>query len=149
MTIQLTHQPIDPADVLRQVSAADAGATVLFVGTTRRWTGPRRTEFLVYESYRAMAEEQLAQLAAAAQRQWNLLGVLVVHRLGRVDVGEASVAIAVSAAHRAEAFEAGKWLIDRIKETVPIWKQEHWENGTSQWVHPRRSDTEDHERPPQ
>ena len=83
-----------------------------------------------------MAERMLADLGSEAQRRWPLLGCAIVHRVGELAVGEPSVAIAVSAAHREPAFEAGKWLIDRIKEAVPIWKEEHWTDGTSQWVHP-------------
>lgn len=136
MQIELTDQPIDPAVVLQTVHSVDAGATVLFVGTTRRMTGDRQTESLDYECYREMAEEQLRRLAGEAQQQWALLGIGIVHRLGRVPVGEPSVAIAVSSAHRAPAFEAGRWLMDRIKEVVPIWKRERFADGTTQWVHP-------------
>ena len=134
--IRLTDRPIDVAAVLDDVRSPAAGAVVLFLGTVREWTGPRQTRFLRYESYAAMAERVLIDLRTEAQRRWPLLGCSIVHRLGELAVGETSVAIAVSAAHREPAFEAGKWLIDRIKEAVPIWKEEHWADGTSQWVHP-------------
>jgi molybdopterin synthase catalytic subunit len=134
--IELTHLPIDLVSVLRSVQSPEAGAVVLFVGTTRETTDGRRTRWLDYEAYPAMAERILADLEAEARRRWPLAGCAIVHRLGRVEVGEASVAVAVSSAHRGPAFEAGQWLIDRLKESAPIWKQEHWADGTCQWVHP-------------
>lgn len=134
--IQLTHQPIDTQEVLRQAGSHLAGAIVLFLGTTREVTGQRRTLWLDYECYREMAERKLAELETAARDRWPLTGCVLVHRLGRVDLGEASVAVAVSSPHRRQAFEAGQWLIDTLKESVPIWKQEHWADGGSEWVHP-------------
>jgi molybdopterin synthase catalytic subunit len=136
--IHLTDTPIDVAAVLEEVRSPAAGAVVLFLGTVRESTGQRQVRFLRYESYAAMAERTLLDLQGEAQGRWPLTGCAIVHRLGEMAVGETSVAIATSAAHREPAFEAGKWLIDRIKETVPIWKQEHWADGTSQWVHPQQ-----------
>jgi molybdopterin synthase catalytic subunit len=109
---------------------------VLFLGTTREFTGQRRTVSLDYECYEQMAVTKLGELEAEACRRWPLVGVCIEHRLGRIPPGEISVAIAVSAPHRAAAFEAGKWLIDTIKQIVPVWKKENWSDGTSQWVHP-------------
>jgi molybdopterin synthase catalytic subunit len=134
--IQLTREPIDAAKVLGLVSSAQAGAVVLFLGTTRELTGDRRTLWLDYDCYAAMAERKLADLETEARARWSLVECAVVHRLGRVDLAEASVAIAVSSAHRHAAFEAGQWLIDTLKQVVPIWKQEHWADGSSEWVHP-------------
>ena len=134
--MRLTDQPIDVSAVLGAVASSAAGAVVLFLGTARETTAGRKTEALVYECYREMAEKKLAQLEAEAKSRWELVGAAIVHRLGRLKPGEVSVAIAASAAHRQVAFEAGKWLIDRIKETVPIWKQECWADGTCEWVHP-------------
>ena len=134
--IELTHQPIDVPAVLRAVESPVAGAVVLFLGTTRGLTAGRRTAALDYECYPEMAHKKLAELAAEAARRWPLVACTMVHRLGRLEVGETSVAVAVSAAHRQAAFEAGQWLIDAIKEAVPIWKRELWADGTSQWVHP-------------
>ncbi len=79
---------------------------------------------------------QLDELEAEARRRWPLAGCAIVHRVGRVEVGEASVAVAVSAPHRDEAFTAARWLIDTIKQVVPFWKQEHWADGASEWIHP-------------
>lgn len=136
MTVLLTHQPIDRQRVLDQVQSTRAGAVVLFLGTTREITGTRQTVSLDYECYEAMAKKTLDELEAEAGRRWPLVHVAIEHRLGKVAIGEISVAIAVSAVHREPAFDAGKWLIDRIKQVVPIWKKENWAGGTSQWVHP-------------
>lgn len=134
--ISLTHAPLQPTDVLAQVASPAAGAVVLFLGTTREFTKGRQTAWLEYECYPEMAQRKLAELEAEARLRWPLLECSIVHRLGRLELGEASIAIAVSSAHRQVAFEAGKWLIDTIKEVVPIWKQENWADGTSEWVHP-------------
>jgi molybdopterin synthase catalytic subunit len=134
--ISLTDKPIDPAGVLAEVASRDAGAVVLFLGTTREFTHGRRTASLDYECYPEMAEKKLAELASQARRRWPLTACAIVHRLGHLELGEASIAIAVSAPHRQAAFEAGQWLIDTIKEVVPIWKCENWADGTTEWVHP-------------
>jgi len=134
--IQLTPEAIDPSACLAQVADRDAGAVVLFLGTARETTGPRRTDSLDYDAYAPMAEKQLASLEVEARRRWPILECIVAHRLGHLEIGEASVAVAVSAPHREEAFAAARWLIDAIKEKVPIWKKENWTDGTSQWVHP-------------
>ncbi len=134
--IELTHNPIDTTAVLQSVRAAAAGAVVLFLGTAREATDGRKTRSLQYEAYPEMARGKLAELEQEACGRWPLVACAIVHRLGHLDVGEISVAVAVSSAHREPAFEAGKWLIDRIKQVVPIWKKENWADGTSQWVHP-------------
>jgi molybdopterin synthase catalytic subunit len=134
--VGLTRKPIDIASLLAQATTPEAGAVVLFLGTTREMTDGRRTATLDYEAYDEMAEKQLAGLEAEARRRWPLVECLIVHRLGRVPLAEASVAIVVSTPHRADAFAAGEWLIDTLKRDVPIWKQEHWADGRSKWVHP-------------
>ncbi len=134
--IELAQGPIDVNAVLRAVGSPGAGAIVLFLGTVRDQTGGRRTQSLTYEAYVEMAGQALADLEAEATRRWSLCRCAIVHRLGALAVGEVSVAIAAGAAHREAAFEACKWLIDRIKQVVPIWKQEHWEDGAREWVHP-------------
>lgn len=134
--IELTEQPIEPAAVLGYVSSTDAGAVVLFLGTTRQWTGSRQTASLDYECYPAMAHAKLSELEAEARRRWPLVECMIVHRLGHLELGEASVAVAVSSAHRQAAFEAGQWLIDTLKQVAPIWKKENWADGTAEWVHP-------------
>lgn len=134
--VELTHNPIDSSDVLARVAGHQAGAVVLFLGTTREVTRGRQTESLDYECYPAMAETKMAELEAEARTKWPIVECVIVHRLGHLGLGEASVAIAVSSPHRRDAFEAGQWLIDRLKEVVPIWKKENWADGTTEWVHP-------------
>lgn len=118
--IEITEHEIDIAAVLKRVSSARAGGTVFFVGTVRE---EGELKGLRYEVYPKMAERELEKLAEEAKRQWPLESVAVVHRVGWVPLGEASVAIAVSSVHRKEAYEASRFLIDRIKEVVPIWKE--------------------------
>ena len=134
--IELTDKPIDGNQLTERVSSPAAGAVVLFLGTTRGITDGRETESLDYECYATMAEKKLHELETEARRRWPIVGCAIAHRLGHLEVGEASVAVAVSTAHRQVAFEAAKWLIDTIKDVVPIWKKENWSDGTSTWVHP-------------
>jgi molybdopterin synthase catalytic subunit len=134
--IELTHQPIDVAALLARVNSTEAGAVVLFLGTAREFTAGRRTQSLDYECYAEMAEKKLADLEAEARRRWPVVHCAIIHRLGAIALGEASVAVAVSTEHRDAAFAAGKWLIDTLKEIVPIWKKEIWADGSTEWVHP-------------
>lgn len=117
---------------------------MLFLGTVREMTGGKQTLRLSYDAYPAMAEAKMAELEAEARRRWPLHEVRLVHRLGTLELGEVSVAVAVGGPHRADAFDAGRWLIDRLKETVPIWKQEHWADGATEWVHPGVTNHEEH-----
>jgi molybdopterin synthase catalytic subunit len=121
---------------LAEVASPAAGAVLLFLGTARNESNGRPTASLDYEAYNEMASKLLARLEAEARQRWPLLGCALVHRLGHVEIGETSVAVAVSSRHRGVAFAAGHWLIDRLKETVPIWKRENWSDGSSDWVHP-------------
>jgi molybdopterin synthase catalytic subunit len=125
--------PIDPVGLLAAVADPVAGASVLFLGTTRNENSGRRVTRLEYEAFAGMAVNEMRQLARQARRRWPLRRVAMVHRIGVVPVGEASVGIAVSAGHRGEAFDACHWLIDRLKEIVPIWKKEHYRGGTV-WI---------------
>ena len=134
--IRITSDIIDPQMLLHAVHSTAAGAVVLFLGTTREFTRGRQTSTLYYECYPAMAEAKLRELAAQAWEKWALTQVAVEHRVGEVPLGEVSVAIAVSAAHRGDAFAAGQWLIDTLKQEVPIWKREQWADGSTDWVHP-------------
>ncbi|MHB1034936.1 MAG: molybdenum cofactor biosynthesis protein MoaE [Pirellulales bacterium] len=138
--VHLTDQPIDVPRLLERVRSPRAGAVVLFLGTVRDSTEGRATASLEYEAYCEMAQKKLAELEAEALGRWSLVACAVEHRLGRLAVGEVSVAVAASAAHRQAAFEAGQWLIDSIKQVVPIWKQENWKTGGSDWVHPGVTD---------
>ena len=134
--IDIFDQEIDTPAVIAHVKSPSAGAVVLFLGTTREITNGRQTTSLDYECYPEMAKRKLAELEVEARKRWPILDCAIVHRVGRVEIGEASVAVAVSSAHRQAAFEAGQWLIDTLKEVVPIWKCEHWADGTTEWVHP-------------
>jgi len=91
---------------------------------------------LDYECYPEMATKHLEQLEATARQRWPIIECCIVHRLGHLELGEASIAIAVSCPHRPQAFDAARWLIDTIKQDVPIWKRENWEDGTTEWIHP-------------
>jgi len=134
--IQLTDNPIDATALLQSAQLPEAGAVVLFLGITRQFTQGRETASLSYEAYREMAVKELQQLERQARKRWPLVECSIVHRLGEVPLAEASVAIAVSSPHRGDAFDAGRWLIDTLKESVPIWKQERWAGGGTEWVHP-------------
>ena len=134
--IEIIETKIEPDVLLDKVSSRQSGAVVLFLGNTREFTGDRQTTFLSYECYPEMALAKLAELRQQAMEKWNLLEVAIVHRVGKVDLGETSVAIAVASQHRLPAFEAGNWLIDTLKKVVPIWKKEVWADGSTDWVHP-------------
>ncbi|GIW98884.1 MAG: hypothetical protein KatS3mg111_2217 [Pirellulaceae bacterium] len=138
--IALTDEPIDLTSVLSAVEDPSCGGQVLFVGTTRQWTTVEgrsvETDHLQYEAYRPLALAELQRLAEEARTRWPVRKICLIHRLGRVKPTEASVAVAVATPHRAEAFEAAKWLIDEIKHRVAIWKQEHYVQRGSEWIHP-------------
>jgi len=134
--IYLIDQPIDIERARQEVETEQAGAVVVFVGTTREFTDGRQTVMLRYEAYREMAEAKLRELEATALTRWPLVGCTIVHRLGEVGLGQASVVVAVSSAHRAAAFESAQWIMDTLKRDVPIWKEEHWSDGSREWVHP-------------
>ncbi|MDX1928502.1 MAG: molybdenum cofactor biosynthesis protein MoaE [Pirellulaceae bacterium] len=139
--IKITGDSIDLAALLPLVSHPDCGAQVMFVGTTRQWTGDIQTAYLEYEAYEQLALVKMNELEATARSRWPLKEVVMVHRIGRVEVAHPSVAVLVASPHRAEAFEAAKWLIDELKHQVPIWKQEHYvqvcsDQQSSQWIHP-------------
>jgi MoaE-MoaD fusion protein len=132
-TIALTHHPIDPAAITRFLKRGEDGALVLFDGVVRNNSRGRRTLHLFYEAYEQMALAQIRFLAAQALADYPIRDLAIVHRLGRLDIGETSVLIAVTSAHRAAAFDACRWLIDTLKQTVPIWKKEFFEDGAV-WV---------------
>ena len=131
--IRLTDQPIAIDDLMSAVADPRAGAVVLFVGTTRDHNEGRHVERLEYEAYAGMAEREIEKIAAEARARWPIAHLAVVHRTGVVPIGQASVAIAASSAHRADAFAAARFAIDRLKEVVPIWKKEFFEGGAV-WI---------------
>jgi len=126
---RIVEHLINIADVTAAVARPDTGATVTFVGTTRDHNNGRKIELLEYEAYPEMALEEMRKIGAAARQRWPVEEIAVTHRVGAVPIGEASVVIAVSAGHRRPAFEACSFIIDRLKEVVPIWKKEYFEGG--------------------
>jgi len=129
MKVEFYQSAIPSQDLLDGIKAGPDGAIVLFDGIVRDNTRGRRTLFLVYEAYEAMALEQMRALAAEAVERFAVRDVVLAHRLGRLEIGETSVLIAVASAHRGAAFEACRWIIDTLKKTVPIWKKEHFVDG--------------------
>lgn len=134
--IELVDGPIDVERLLKYCEDEHCGATSLFLGTTRRWTRGIETAYLEYDAYREMAIIKMQELAKNAEAKWPVQRLAMVHRLGRVDVGQASVAIAVSCPHRADAIDACHWLIDELKAQVPIWKKEWFAVEGPKWIHP-------------
>jgi molybdopterin synthase catalytic subunit len=132
---RLTRDPIDYHALTDAVRSPHCGAVVLFLGTVRDLTGEQVTVFLDYEAYTPMAEKKLAEIEEEVRKRWTVGDVAMVHRLGRLDVGDVSVAVAVSCPHRGEAFDACRFAIDTLKELVPIWKKENAPDGTGEWVH--------------
>lgn len=133
--IELSTQPLDAGSAAKFVADARAGGIAIFLGTTREETDAigRPLAALDYEAYPEMARAQLEDLARRARLTWPVLKIVLLHRVGRVLVGEPSVVIAVSTPHRAEAFDACRWLIDTLKAEAAIWKKEIWEDGTGTW----------------
>ncbi len=122
-------EPLNPAAVERLVADPRAGAIVTFIGTVRDHARGKRVCYLEYEAYAEAAVDAFAQIAAEIRQRWDILGIAIAHRTGRLEIGEASVVIAVSSAHRAEAFEACQYAIERLKQIAPIWKKEVYEDG--------------------
>ncbi len=126
---KLTQDPIELRELTDFVADPGAGAMTTFVGTTRNTNDGRHVIRLEYECYPGMAEKEMVKIASEVLERWPVLKIAMIHRLGRVDIGEASVAIAVSSSHRHAAFEACHYAINQLKETVPIWKKELYEGG--------------------
>ena len=135
--IRLTSEAIDHAALTEMVRRPACGALVTFLGTVRDLTDGRQTVALDYEAHASMAEKKLAEIEQQTRERWPVGEMAMVHRLGYLEVGEVSVAVAVSCPHRAEAFEACRFAIERLKEFVPIWKKENWADGSTEWVHPK------------
>jgi molybdopterin synthase catalytic subunit len=125
----IVRDPIDTQQTLGRIKRGEDGAAVVFEGVVRNQTRGRRTLYLDYEAYEEMALRQMEALAEQALKQFQVRDVALVHRLGRLEIGETSVLLVVASAHRAAAFDACRWLIDTLKRTVPIWKKEHFEDG--------------------
>jgi len=134
--VELTNDIIDYQALTEQIRSNQAGALVLFLGTVREMTDGRQTLALDYDAFPEMAVAKMEELEAEVRERWSVTSVGIVHRLGHLELGEISVAVAVSSPHRELAFEAGKYLIDTLKITVPVWKKENWSDGSTEWVHP-------------
>ncbi|CAN7986100.1 unnamed protein product [Ixodes hexagonus] len=130
---ELSTSKIDTEKLIAQVGAPDCGAISVFIGTTRNHFEGKTVLKLSYEAYGPMAKRELVQMCADVRERWNVKNVAVVHRLGEVPVGEASIVIAVSSAHREESQAAVKWIIDQVKSRLPVWKKEIYADGVSEW----------------
>jgi molybdopterin synthase catalytic subunit len=133
---RLHREAIDPAALLRAVAAPAHGAVLLFLGVVRDVNDGRQVTGIEYSAYEAMAARELAAIAAEAIARFGAVDVAVEHRLGDLALEEASVGIAVAHAHRGEAYDASRWIIEELKRRVPIWKREHYADGTREWVDP-------------
>ena len=134
MRTAIVERPIDPCAVLRDVAGHHNGATVLFVGTVREENEGAPVSALDYSAYAGMAESELAAIALEAAERWSTGDIVIEHRVGALQLGDASVAIAVAHAHRGEAYEASRYIIEELKQRLPIWKREHYADGRAEWV---------------
>jgi molybdopterin synthase catalytic subunit len=133
MNYEIAKEPINVQSVIDKVVQRDAGAITTFIGTVREMTKGKKTLHLIYEAYEPMAVKKLEQIGTEIQGRWNGAQVAITHRVGRLDITDIAVVIAVSTPHRNDAYEANRYAIERIKEIVPIWKKEHWEDG-QEWI---------------
>ncbi len=133
---RLVRDPIDAAALVREVSAPSYGAILLFLGVVREVNDGRGVTGIEYSAYEAMAHRELEAIAAEATDRFVSSGVVIVHRLGELALEEASVGIAVAHGHRDEAYALSRWVIEELKRRVPIWKREHYVDGTREWVDP-------------
>ena len=134
MRTALVDGPIDLAALIAEVAHTSTGATLLFVGTVRDVNDGRGVSGMEYSAYRSMAERELADIVREAAKQFATEHIVVEHRLGTLELGEASVAIAVAHPHRGAAYDANRYVIEQLKQRVPIWKLEHYVDGTREWV---------------
>jgi len=131
---KITREKILPLKILKEMDDPAAGAVILFLGTVRNHSEAGKVDKIAYETYEPMAEKRLAAIEAEVKRIWPVRKVKTVHRVGKLSIGDVSVAVAVSADHRREAFEACRHAIERIKHEVPMWKKERLGDGTEAWV---------------
>lgn len=131
--ITITHEELCPEAITDAVKQDSNGAVVTFLGSTRDSTAERNVLYLEYEAYRPMADNQLARIVDEIHEKWGIDNVSIAHRLGRLEIGDISLVVAIASPHRKEAFEASAYAIDRIKQIVPIWKKEFFEGGEV-WV---------------
>jgi molybdopterin synthase catalytic subunit len=127
-------EPIDPARILGDTISADDGAALLFWGVVRNANEGRAVAQLEYQAYAGMAEREMLRIADEARERWGTGDIRIIHRVGLLGVGEASIAISVASPHRAEAYEASRYVIEQIKQRVPVWKREGYVEGEREWV---------------
>ncbi|GGC74450.1 molybdopterin (MPT) converting factor, subunit 2 [Thalassobacillus devorans] len=129
----ISEKALDIQEVVDLVTRREAGAINTFIGTVREFTKGKRTLLLEYQAYVPMAEKKLAQIGEEIKEKWPDTDTAIAHRIGRLDITDIAVVIAVSTPHRADSYDASRYAIERIKEIVPIWKKEYWENG-EEWI---------------
>lgn len=134
----ITDEELRTDEVLGRVGAEQDGAILLFLGVVRDHNDGRPVEGMEYEAYREMAEGVLEDIAGEVEERWQTDRIVILHRIGSLEIGEASVAIAVSTPHRGEAYDASRYVIEEIKERLPVWKKEHYQDGERRWVPGRR-----------
>jgi len=133
MNYRIVHEPIVVQEAIDFVISRNAGAVTTFIGTVREMTGNKKTMRLCYEAYEPMARKKLEQIGLEIKAKWQNAEVAIFHRIGELDITDIAVVIAVSTPHRNDAYEANRYAIERIKEIVPIWKKEYWEDG-EEWI---------------
>lgn len=133
MMFAVTHEPLDPAPLVEAVRRDESGAVALFYGVVRNENLGRNVQYLEYDVYPEMALKKMREVAEEVRVKYPVTGIGVLHRVGRLEIGETSLLVAVSSAHRVAAFEACHFAVDRIKQIVPIWKKEVWEGGEA-WI---------------
>lgn len=138
LRVAVVTERIDTAKVFAEVESAAHGAVILFVGTVREVNDGKPVQGMDYTAYVAMAEREMAAIAAEAEERFSGSFVVIVHRIGELAIGDASVAIATSHAHRDEAYGASRYVIEQLKTRVPIWKREHYVDGSREWIDPTR-----------
>ncbi|WAA11353.1 molybdenum cofactor biosynthesis protein MoaE [Fervidibacillus albus] len=129
----IVQEPIRVEELIQKVESPNAGAITTFIGTVREWTKGKRTVYLEYDAYIPMAEKMLQKIGIEIQEKWPDTVIAISHRIGHLNISDIAVCIAVSSPHRKAAYEANEYAIERIKQMVPIWKKEHWENG-EMWI---------------
>jgi len=133
MNFRIVHEPIIVQEAIDLVISRNAGAVTTFIGTVREITGSKKTMKLCYEAYEPMARKKLEEIGLEIKEKWQNAEVAIFHRVGELDITDIAVVIAVSTPHRNDAYEANRYAIERIKEIVPIWKKEYWEDG-EEWI---------------
>ena len=133
---KITSEDIAEAQVREVVESPESGAVVLFLGTVRDNTDGQQVKHLEYEAYTPMAEKKMAEIGQEILEKWKIKRVAIIHRVGKLEIGEVSVAVGIASPHRKDGFEACKYAMDRLKQIVPIWKREVWLDGDAEWVKP-------------